>query len=85
MTYQCYFRRNKKYPKKNSCPKGKKTCTCWLCNEEGHYANECPKKKDSKKETLKLIWEVGFEPIESDIDSDESSIFEYTTEEEIEE
>jgi hypothetical protein len=34
---------------------------------------------------LKLIWEVGFEPIESDIDSDESSIFEYTTEEEIEE
>jgi hypothetical protein len=82
---QKYFRRNKKYPKKNSCPKGKKTCTCWLCNEEGHYANECPKKKDSKKETLKLIWEVGFEPIESDIDSDESSIFEYTTEEEIEE
>jgi hypothetical protein len=82
---QKYFRRKKKYPKKNSCPKGKKTCTCWLCHEEGHYANECPKKKNSKKETLKLIWEVGFEPIESDIDSDESSIFEYTTEEEFEE
>jgi hypothetical protein len=82
---QKYFRRKKKYPKKTSCPKGKKTCTCWLCHEEGHYANECPKKKESKKETLKLIWHVGFEPIESDIDSDESSIFEYTTEEEFEE
>ena len=22
-----------------------KKCKCWLCNEEGHYANKCPKKK----------------------------------------
>ena len=47
-----YFRKKKQTPRKY-CPKGKKNCECWLCNDEGHYANECPKKNENKKK-LKL-------------------------------
>ncbi|RYE14831.1 MAG: hypothetical protein EOP45_19130, partial [Sphingobacteriaceae bacterium] len=38
-----FFRRKPEWKKKPPCPKGKgKDCKCWLCNEQGHYANECP-------------------------------------------
>jgi hypothetical protein len=74
-----FFRKKQSYPKKKTCPQGKKSCTCWLCHEEGHYANECPKKKNPKKNVLHAIHAIGYEPIESDIESDEE-IYEYCTE-----
>ena len=48
------------------CPKGKKNCRCWICNEEGHYANECPnrKKHDEKARMLETVYSLGFFPIE---------------------
>ncbi|KAK2455084.1 hypothetical protein QL285_002572 [Trifolium repens] len=74
-----FFRKKQPYLKKKTCPQGKKSCTCWLCHEEGHYANECPKKKNPKKNVLHAIHAIGYEPIESDIESDEE-IYEYCTE-----
>ncbi|KAK2372400.1 hypothetical protein QL285_073536 [Trifolium repens] len=74
-----FFRKKQPYPKKKTCPQGKKSCTCWLCHEEGHFANECPKKKNPKKNVLHAIYAIGYEPIESDIESDED-IYEYCTE-----
>ena len=46
--------------------KGKKNCRCWICNEEGHYANECPnrKKHDEKARMLETVYSLGFLPIE---------------------
>ena len=74
---QNYFRNRKqhrqKYKKQDNskyCPSNKKDCRCWLCHEEGHYANKCPKKGE-KKETgvLKIAYSLGYEPIEdSDIE-----------------
>ena len=44
--------------KSDTCPTKKKDCRCWYCNEDGHYANECPKKKSSPgKKLLRLIEE----------------------------
>ncbi|XP_071723143.1 uncharacterized protein [Rutidosis leptorrhynchoides] len=52
---------------------------CWLCNEEGHYANKCPnKKKTENKEKLKILniaIENCLEPIE-DSDSEIEEIYE---------
>ena len=47
-----YFRWKNYKPseKRNYCPSGKKKCRCWICNEEGHYANECPRRLQHKKE-----------------------------------
>ncbi|CAN1144902.1 hypothetical protein LINPERHAP2_LOCUS14375, partial [Linum perenne] len=61
-----YFRNRKQYKQTEYCPKGKTNCRCWLCNEEGHYANKCPKKNknDKKQEVLRLAYDYGFEPIE---------------------
>nr|KAJ0188708.1 hypothetical protein LSAT_V11C900505850 [Lactuca sativa] len=44
-----YFKKpSKETPKKTtSCPQGKKKCRCWICSEEGHYANECPNRKNT--------------------------------------
>lgn len=60
------------------CPQGKPKgkCKCWLCKEEGHYANECPNKtkkqfKEQAKQ-LEIINYMGFQPIESDNESDYS-------------
>ncbi|KAI5677446.1 hypothetical protein M9H77_08396 [Catharanthus roseus] len=41
-----YFRR-RKYNR--TTYKKPKRCTCWLCKEEGHYANECPKRKEKNE------------------------------------
>lgn len=70
-----FFRKKPRYEKKDKyCPKGKKSCKCWLCQEEGHYANECPKRDKQKKEsrTLRSIVYSGFEPIEDKIDFSDS-------------
>ena len=71
-----YTRRKKYTPKASTSGKGKSSCQCWLCKEEGHYANECPNKKQSQyKESnriLEVIYSMGFEPIESDISDTES-------------
>ena len=58
---------NDKYKNKKYCSQGKKNCKCWLCQEIGHYANECPKRKNYKKEIkyLNLANQIGLEPIES--------------------
>jgi hypothetical protein len=49
-----------------------------LCHEEGHYANECPKKENQKKNILHAIYQIGYESIESYIEFDED-IYEYCT------
>ena len=60
----------------NTCPTKKKDCRCWYCNEDGHYANECPKKKTtSGKKLLRLIQETDLHFIQpydqiSDTDDD---------------
>jgi hypothetical protein len=59
--------------KQKYCPKGKKQCKCWICQEEGHYANECPNKnkKQEKVKLLNQLAQVNLEPIEDDIISEE--------------
>lgn len=82
-----YFRKRRFGKKKQQeyCPKGKKDCKCWICEEIGHYANECPQKskKKEKTEVLKMAFDIGLEPIEelSDIESNES-IYSYSSDEE---
>ncbi|CAH1435989.1 unnamed protein product [Lactuca virosa] len=65
-----YFKKSsKETPKKNnSCPQGKKKCRCWICNEEGHYANECPnrKKYPDKVKVLQATNNGGYEAIEEE-------------------
>lgn len=60
------FRNRKQFQKRRFCPKGKSNCRCWLCDQTGHYANECPDKNkyQDKKQLLKLLWEQGYEPVE---------------------
>ncbi|KAI5649664.1 hypothetical protein M9H77_35669 [Catharanthus roseus] len=72
-----YFRR-KKY-NKTSYKKPNKY-TCWLCKEEGHYANEYPKEKKRSNQNIKKIYEevlgdAEFEPIKdnSEMEEEESS------------
>ena len=69
--------------KKNYCPSGKKKCTCWLCHEEGHYANKCPKKQN-KKEEVKMAIDLDLEPIYSSSDEENISysIYEIVTDNE---
>jgi len=56
-----------------------KSCTGWLCHEEGHYANECPNKYKPKKNVLHVIYALGYDPRESDIGSNDE-LYEYCTE-----
>ncbi|KAL1176049.1 hypothetical protein V6Z11_A04G132000 [Gossypium hirsutum] len=44
--------------KQQDCPRKKKDCRCWLCKEEGHYANECPQRY--KKENNKIIRQLEY-------------------------
>lgn len=76
----------KKDEKDKSCPMGKKKCRCCLCQEEGHYANECPKKKNSEKtQVLKLAYNLGYEPIEdSDMDQEADNIYVFSSDSESE-
>lgn len=54
--------------KEKFCPKGKKNCRCWICSEQGHYANECPNKKDNPNQVFLLeeILSKGLVPIEDE-------------------
>nr|WNH14478.1 coat protein [Physostegia virginiana caulimovirus 2] len=57
---------DKKTKKPNFCPAGKKKCRCWICTEEGHYANECPN-RNKHSEKVKILEErldKGFYPVE---------------------
>ncbi len=69
-------RSNKPNNDKNAsfCPKGKKSCKCWVCKEEGHYANECPNRKQQAQK-LEALYAIGLEPIESEV-SDNDSLYE---------
>ena len=52
------------------CPQGKKKCRCWICSEEGHYANECPNKQKfpEKAKIVSLAEEDGYYPTEDTFD-----------------
>ena len=68
--------------KKNDyCPNKKENCKCWYCQEEGHYANECPKKKDKKDLTkqIEIAKSCFMEPLEES-DDNLDYIFEYVSE-----
>lgn len=49
-----YFKKSNTKYKAKICPKGKKNCRCWICSEEGHYANECPNRRQFPNQ-VKLI------------------------------
>ncbi|AAA50239.1 putative major capsid protein [Peanut chlorotic streak virus] len=68
---------SKQQNKQKTCPRGKKTCRCWICQEEGHYANECPNRKINQKKDkyVRMLYSVGYEPIEEDYETDESLDF----------
>ncbi|ACL36981.1 putative capsid protein [Rudbeckia flower distortion virus] len=70
------------------CPKGKPNCRCWLCKEEGHYANACPNKEKIDSKQVKLFETIyllqGFEPIEDDENLSDSDSIYYLTDDEIE-
>lgn len=79
------FKRRKKFkagkyfrPKteKKVCPKGKgKNCKCWICNVEGHYANECPNRQTSQKaHILQEAIQLGLQPVE-DVYEGEQEVF----------
>ena len=71
-----YYKKNKYkkklYKKHKSKRKSKantpKKCKCWLCNEEGRYANECPKRK---KANIKMFED--FNDLELITDSEDIS------------
>jgi len=68
-----YWRRQGKSSRK----KDPKKCTCYICNKQGHYANECPNKNNpgakGKVKMLEIADYFGLEPVEiSDISEDES-------------
>lgn len=76
--------KKKPTPNKSTfCPQGKKDCKCWLCHQEGHYANECPNKKsfqqdDKRRKDLKILdlaYKMDLLPISSEVDSDEELYF----------
>ncbi|UTQ50643.1 MAG: 64 kDa putative coat protein [Plant associated caulimovirus 1] len=68
------YRRKRNFPRRHdlkedqNCPRGKRKCRCWICQEEGHYASEC-RNKDKKPEQnkkLEALYRYNLEPIESD-------------------
>lgn len=67
-----YFKKSsKETPKKNtSWPQGKKKYRCWICNEEGNYANECPNRKKylDKVKELQTVNNGGYEALEEKYD-----------------
>ena len=58
------FSKNKKYIRKkkpSKKPPLKKKCRCYICNEEGHYAPDCPKKGKSANKMIKFLEEQELE------------------------
>ncbi|QED42828.1 coat protein [Silene caulimovirus A] len=71
-----YFKPRKREDKSSTCPKGKKSCKCWICNVEGHYANECPNRQiaNDKVKLIEIAERKNLVPIE-DIYKDEQEVF----------
>ena len=42
------FRNKRKFRRKPYTKRKISECTCWNCNEKGHYANKCPKLKEKR-------------------------------------
>ncbi|KAL2486490.1 Uncharacterized protein Adt_31246 [Abeliophyllum distichum] len=61
-----------KKDKKKFCPKNKKNCRCWLCNETEHYANECPARiqNEDRVKLLQTFDRYGFHPVEDPSDTE---------------
>ena len=78
------FQKKKYIRKKNpTSVSKKKTCKCYICNEEGHYALECPKRGKSAKKMIKILEEQDFEIIYGEEISDEEEIlYEISSDEE---
>ncbi|KAL2460949.1 orf y [Abeliophyllum distichum] len=57
---------------KKFCPQNKKNCRCWLCNESGHYANECPARlgNEDRVRLLTTFEKEGFYPVEDPDDTE---------------
>ncbi|KAL2506789.1 CCHC-type domain-containing protein [Abeliophyllum distichum] len=64
---------------KKFCPQNKKNCRCWLCNESGHYANECPARlgNEDRVRLLTAFERKGFYLVEDP--SDTESLYYITT------
>ncbi|KAI5662787.1 hypothetical protein M9H77_22110 [Catharanthus roseus] len=89
-----YYNPRKRYFRKRkyniTSYKKHKKCICWLCKEEGYYANECPKRKEKKQAKYYKIYEeiLGneeFEPIEDSEFNNSESLYELDSEVEEEE
>ncbi|ACB69772.1 coat protein [Eupatorium vein clearing virus] len=79
-TYQPrkYFRKKSaKTDKKKNCPKGKSSCKCWICNMEGHYANDCPERNKNSKTVkfLQTLDQMGYEPVEDIFDGEQELFY----------
>ncbi|ALD49089.1 ORF4 [Atractylodes mild mottle virus] len=77
------FFRKKPPGKEKFCPKGKKSCRCWICSEQGHYANECPNRQAHQKQ-VNLFQEAiqrGLYPIEDPYEG-EHHVYEFIVKEE---
>lgn len=81
-----FFKKKRSFRQsKDPCPKGKgPNCRCWLCNETGHYANNCPNRTNQKVNSekikmLELAYSFKLEPVEESDLSDTESIYEIET------
>ncbi|AND65751.1 putative coat protein [Water chestnut soymovirus 1] len=77
--YKKYFKKRRMSERQRNCPSKKKNCKCWLCQKEGHYANECPEKqlKRNQVKQLEEIQDLGFDPIEDELSEGELMQFDY--------
>ena len=49
------FFKQKKYVRKSNPNNKTKSCRCYACNEEGHYANKCPQKNKGARKMVKQL------------------------------